>query len=193
MPVVPTVDASKLRELSKKLGEIDVALKRQVGKDIKAALNPLKDGIMREIPRQAPSRGFEHGGRTAWKSTNIAVYATPGGGKGSIARLKIWSTPNNVAFTLADLAGTRGKYTGTRREHTRRTRDGVVKIRESKSYKSGLGRGLVEKLNEDAELSAGGKGGRYAWAAFLKHRPKLVREIERVIDEFAKLVEKELY
>ena len=191
MPVVPTIDASKLRELSKKLGEIDAALKRQVGKDIKAALGPLMDGVKNEVPQQAPTRGFAHKGRTSWGSTKIAAYATPSG-KTSIARLEIWSTPNNVAFKIADLAGTRNKYTGTRRAHTRRGKSGLINVGESKQYRSGLGRGLVDKLNE-IPLSSGGKGGRYAWAGFLKHRPKLVREVERVIDKFAKMVESEVY
>lgn len=193
MPVVPTIDASALRELSKKLGEIDASLKRQVSKDIKTGLNKLKDGVAREVPQGAPIRGMQHNGRTSWGSTKIAAYATPGGGKGSIARLEIWSTPNNVAFKIADLAGTRNKYTGTRRAHTRRGRSGMVAVGESKAYSRGLGRAMVDKLNQVQPLSAGGKGGRYAWAGFLKHRPALIREVEIVLDKFAKMVESQVY
>ena len=193
MPVVPTIETSALRELQKKLGEIDASLKRQVSKDIKDALGPLKDGVMREMPSEAPIRGFRHSGRTSWGSTKIAAYATPGGGRGSVARLEVWSTPNNVAFKIADLAGTRQKYTNTRRAHTRVGRNGVVSVRESKAYSGGLGKAMVEKLNQVQPLSAGGKGGRYAWAGFLKHRPKLVREVELILDKFAKMVESQVY
>jgi len=40
MPIRPTIDSSSLRILSKALGDIDPALRRQVGKDIKNALRP---------------------------------------------------------------------------------------------------------------------------------------------------------
>lgn len=191
MPVVPTIDTSALRELNKALAEIDPALKRQVGKDIKTALGPFKDAVMRDIPQEAPISGFRsHRGRTHWGTTKIAAYASPGGGKGSIARLEVWSTPNNVAFKIIDLAGTRRKYSGTRRTHARVTRSGVTQVRQSATSS---GEAMVRALDQRQPLSAGGKGGRYAWAAFIRKRPVLIGEVEKILDKFAKIAESRMY
>ena len=145
---------------------------------------------MSKIPTEAPLRGFGHGGRTAWSTPAIGVYATPGGGKGSVARLEIYGKGDRkAAFKIADLAGTRKAGKAVRREHTRGTRNGAVTVRP---HPTRSGEVLIDRLQRKQPLSAGGKGGRYAWAQFLANRPVLIREVEKILDKYAEIVEKRL-
>lgn len=185
MPVVPSIDTSNLKALNAKLKEIDPALTRQMTKDIKSAVAPFKDAIMREIPQEAPLSGFRgHTGRTVWGKTKIQVY---GASRKSIARLEIWSVPNNVAFKIIDLAGTRNNFSNKRRAHARQGRSGIVQVRESATRS---GEAMVKALNRRAPLSASGKGGRYAWEAFIKRRPVLIKEVEKILEKFARIAER---
>jgi hypothetical protein len=187
MPVVPTIDTSALRELNKQLLAIDPELKKQVGKDIKNALRPFASAIMSKVPTQAPVRGMIHGGRTAWSTPTIGVYATPGGGKGSIARLEIFGKGDRkAAFKIADLAGTRNEGKGFRKEYTRVGRNGAVTVR---GHSTRSGEDLTRVLQSRHPLSSGGKGGRFAWAQFIANRPILIREVEKILDVYAKIVE----
>lgn len=184
MPVVPTIDTSALRALNAKLKEIDPALTRQMTKDIKTAVGPFKDAIFRDIPQEAPLSGMVHTGRTSWQKTKIQVY---GQSRKSIARLEVWSTPNNVAMKIADLAGTRNNFSDKRRPYTRQTRSGLVSVQ---GHPTRSGRALVAGLQRKAPLSAGGKGGRYAWKAFIKRRPVLIKGVEQILEKFAKVAER---
>lgn len=187
MPVVPTIDASALKKLNAELKELDPALTRQMTKDIKTAVGPFKNAIMSDIPQEAPIRGFRgHSGRTSWGKTKIQVY---GQSRKSIARLEVWSTPNNVAMKIIELAGTRNNFSDQRRAHARNTRFGVVQV---PAHPTRSGRALVAALKRDQDLSAGGKGGRYAWAAFIKKRGVLIGEVEKILNKFADIAERKL-
>jgi hypothetical protein len=107
-----------------------------------------------------------------------SVHVTPGGGRGSLARIEVYSTPNQAAFKIADLAGTRGKY-GNGQES-----------KGSPSYLiMGQGEDMVSRLADFGLLSAGGKGGRFAWANFMKKRPALVRRVEARLDIYCREIE----
>lgn len=187
MPVVPTIDTSALRELNKQLNQIDVELRKQVGKDIKTAIKPFAAAIMAKVPTAPPLTGFVHNGRTGWGGLAMGVYAAPGGGKGSIARIEIYGKGDRkAAFKLADLAGTRNSGSGVRRAHTRNG----VSVKEGPTRS---GETLIRRLQQRQPLSAGGRGGRYAWAQFIANRPVLIREVEKILDKYAKIVESKVY
>lgn len=187
MPVVPTIDTSNLKALNAKLKELDPALTRQMTKDIKTAVGPFKDAIARDLPDGPPIRGFGgHTGRTSWGKTKIQVY---GSSRKSIARLEVWSTPNNVAMKIADLAGTRNQFSDRRRPYARQTRYGIVSV---EGHATRSGRALVQALQRKRPLSSGGKGGRYAWASFIRRRPVLIKEVEKVLEKFARIAERGL-
>lgn len=166
MPIVPTIDVSALRTLNKKLNELDPDLRKQVGKDIKGALASQVSRIQAAVNMFRPPRGMIHNGRTAWGAPKVSAYATPGGGRGSVARIEIYGPAKaRAGVKIADLAGTRG------------------------NIKSAQGAVFVAALNRSAPLSAGGRGGRLGWANFIRSRPVLIAEIEKVLDKFAKIAE----
>lgn len=63
----------------KELGTIDKQLKAQVVKQMKHAAKPLADAIQSYIPPEAPLSGFDHAGRTGWKTGRSTVVVKYGG------------------------------------------------------------------------------------------------------------------
>lgn len=164
MPVRVSIDTETLRAVNKRLGEIDPELRKAVGKNIKDAIRPTADRIKARIPQQPPLSGMRHSGRTAWRGANVGAYATPGGGRGSIARLEVFGRGQyRAGVKIGDLAGTRGRYVRGER-----------------------GRKFIDNLSRRYPLSAGGKGGRFGWANFMKERPFLIDEVVDIIDGYVK-------
>lgn len=187
MPVRVSINTDSLRRLNKGLAEIDPDLRKAVGKNIKSAVRPTAARILSRIPSDAPVSGMRTGGRLAWSKPRVGVYATPGAGRGSIARIEIFgSKPDRRGgFKMADRAGTRSNFSGVRREHTRQTRNGLVKVRQSRTNS---GQVLARVLEQRYPLSAGGKGGRFAWQNFMKEKPFLVNQVLDIINGFVNTV-----
>jgi len=156
-----------LREFNRKLQQINPELRKQVGKDIKAALGPQVNAMKSRIPTQPPLSGMGgHRGRTAWRGVNVSAYASPGGGKGAIARIEVFGRGQGRAIVkMADLAGTRGSY--------------IQGVR---------GRKFVQNLERRYPLSASGRGGRFAWANFIKTRPILIDNVVKILNKYADTV-----
>jgi hypothetical protein len=74
---------------------------------------------------------------------------------------------------MADLAGTKNNY-----NDGSTSKDGRYRI-------NGQGRAMVSRLNDFAKLSQGGKGGRFAWAGFMQHRPFFLRTVVKRLDEYS--------
>lgn len=183
MPVRVSVNTDSLRRLNKGLADIDPELRKAVGKDIKSAVRPTASRILSRIPSDAPLSGMRGGGRLAWSKPRVGVYATPGAGRGSIARIEIFgSKPDRRGgFKMADRAGTRSNFSNVRRAHMRQTSRGMVQVRESRTSS---GRILAQRLQQRYPLSAGGRGGRFAWQNFMKEKPFLVDQVLEIIDGF---------
>lgn len=164
MPVVPTIDVSKLREFNRKLQQIDPELRKQVGKDIKSAMQPQISAMKSRIPQQPPLSGMAgHGGRTAWRGVNVSGRAAPGGGRGAIALIEVFGRGQGRAIVkMADLAGTRGSY-----------------IRGER------GRKFVQNLERRYPLSASGRGGRFGWANFIRTRGVLIDNVVKVLNKYS--------
>jgi hypothetical protein len=164
MPVRVSIETDTLRAVNRRLKEIDPDLRKQVGKDIKEAIRPTAARIKARIPQQPPLSGMRHAGRTAWRGVNVGAYATPGGGRGSIARMEVFGRGQyRAGLKIADLAGTRGRYVRGER-----------------------GRKFIDNLDRRYPLSAGGKGGRFAWQNFMKERPFLIEEVVDIINGYVK-------
>lgn len=162
MPVRVSVNTDSLRRLNRALADIDPNLRKEVGRDIKDAIRPTAARIKSRIPSQPPLSGMRHSGRTAWRGVNVGAYATPGGGRGSIARFEVYGRGQYKAgVKIADLAGTRGRY-----------------------VRGPRGRKFIDNLNRRYPLSMGGKGGRFAWQNFMKEKPFLVDQVLEIIDGF---------
>lgn len=180
MPVVPTIDVSALRIVANRVKEIDPSIRKDLISGIKKDLNPYAQRIVDSVPRLGVAgsmRGFGHDGRTGWSKVRSSVYVTPGGGAKSIARIEIYGQGDKrAAFKIADLAGTRGNYG-----------DGAFSKGGFYSYLiNGQGRDMVSRLTDFALLSAGGRGGRFAWAGFMRYRPIFIAGVEKRLDEYAK-------
>jgi len=165
MPVRVEIDTSTLRAVNRRLREIDPDLRKQVGKDIKQAVAPTAAKIKSRIPQQPPLSGMGHSGRTAWRGVNVSAYATPGGGRGSVARMEVFGRGQyRAGLKMADLAGTRGSY-----------------------VKGPRGRRFIANLDRRYPLSMGGRGGRFAWQNFMKERPFLIKEVVDIINGYVKM------
>jgi hypothetical protein len=181
MPLRAVVDSSVLREAAKRVKQIDPEIKKGFVRDLKTDLKPYARSIAGDVPtlgRPGAMRGFGHAGRTRWTKVTGSSYVTPGGGRGSLARIEIYGSgaTGRAAFKMADLAGTQNDYG-----------NGLyAKLGSSPWYLiNGQGQDMVSRLADFGKLSAGGKGGRFAWAGFMKHRPKFVQQAITRLDQYS--------
>ena len=190
MPAVkPVVDTSQLREAQKLVKEIDPKIRTQLIRDLKGDLKPFANQLVSMIPTKAPLSGMaNHDGRTRWEAPTSSVHITPGGGRGSLARIEVFSKqPFGAGFKLADLAGTRNRGTRVRREYTRSINGRRVAVR---SHGTTSGDVLIQRLQSRYKLSAAGKGGRFVWGNAMKMRPALVEMVIQRLDEYAQRIER---
>jgi hypothetical protein len=183
MPVRAEIDSRKLREVARKVRELDPEIRKEMTKRLKKDLTPYAKQIARDVPTlgtPGKMRGWGHNGRLAWGPVQGSAYVTAGGGKGSVARIEIFGRgQRRAAFKYADLAGTKNQF-----------RDGeMAKSNGSLFYRiNGQGRAMVERLNDFGKPSAGGKGGRFAWAGFMKYRPQFLAITIKRLDNYAQKV-----
>jgi hypothetical protein len=183
MPVRAEIDSSQLRLVARKVRLLDPEIRKEMTKRLKKDLTPYAKHIARDVPvlgSPGAMRGWGHNGRLAWGPVQGSAYVTAGGGKGSVARIEIYGRgARRAAFKYADLAGTKNQF-----------RDGeLAKSGSRKSYRiNGQGRAMVERLNDFAQLSQGGKGGRFAWAGFMKYRPVFLKITIKRLDDYAQKV-----
>jgi len=178
MPLKAVVDSSMLREAAKRVKQIDPEIRKGFIRDLKTDLKPYAASIVANIPGKGnpPLSGMDAkrrvGGRTdmAWGGARAGVYVTPGGGRGSLARMEIYGPGNYKAgFKMVDLAGT-SSYTNTEQ-----------------------GRIMNARLQERFPLSEGGKGGRFAWSGFMKYRPVFVQKVIVRLDQYAREINRRFF
>ena len=109
------IEYDGLKQALREIGKIDPALRRQITKDIKSAMDPLVSAIKDSIPSSPPLTGQKHNGRTAWKneSKNIVVKVdtrkarkrniSAGAEYESISTVRI--TAKGAALSMTDMAG----------------------------------------------------------------------------------------
>jgi hypothetical protein len=183
MPAYPVIDSSALRLAAKQVKAIDPEIRKRLLRGLKADLAPSGARIAALVPQlgvPGSVRGFGHKGRTAWGKVKASTHVTPGGGKGSVARFEVYTSPNQAALKIADLAGTKGQYNN----------GNYSKGGNQPYFINGQGEDLVSRLSEVSLLSAGGKGGRFVWANFMKERPALVRKVEASLEIYAEQISK---
>ncbi len=109
------VEYDGLKQALREIQKVDPALRRQITKDIKDAMNPLLSAIKDSIPSSAPLTGQAHNGRTAWKneSKNVSMKVdtrkarsrnlAQGAQFESVGTVKI--TAKGAALSMTDMAG----------------------------------------------------------------------------------------
>ena len=161
------IDALVVKRLVAELKDIDPALARQLGKDLKSALMPFAQSIQREMPSESPLSGMVHNGRTGWSPAIVKVASTPGAGYGrSIARIVIEPKPK-PGLRIAEFAGSSN--------YTRST---------------GPGRSFIKNLDDAGFPLVKGRGGRFGFAAYYKKQPQMLQIIQTVIDRFVNMTNK---
>ena len=68
-----SIEYDGLKQVLREIQKVDPALRRQITKDIKNAMNPLLSAIKDSIPSSPPLTGQKHNGRTAWKAESKNV------------------------------------------------------------------------------------------------------------------------
>jgi hypothetical protein len=109
------IDYSGLKDALREIGKVDPALRRQITKDIKSAMDPLVSAIKDSIPSTPPLSGQKGYSRTSWKneSKNVVVKVDTrkarkrnvslGAQYESIGTVKI--TAKGAALSMTDMAG----------------------------------------------------------------------------------------
>jgi hypothetical protein len=109
------IEYDGLKQALREIQKVDPALRRQITKDIKNAMNPLLSAIKDSIPSSAPLQGQKHNGRTAWKaeSKNVSMKVDTrkarsrnlslGANFESVGTVKI--TAKGAALSMTDMAG----------------------------------------------------------------------------------------
>lgn len=138
------IEYTGLKQALKEIQKVDPALRRQITKDIKEAMNPLVSAIKDSIPPSAPLSGQKGYSRTSWKNEakNVVVKVdtrkarnrnlSQGANYESVATVKI--TAKGAALSMTDMAG-RGANQ-TRNKNPYRARPNFASALNSK-----LGRG----------------------------------------------------
>ena len=182
--IKPVIDGAALQALKQDLRGLDQSLHLQVAKQITGYLRPIAKTMAASLPQQAPIRGFgRHSGRTVWSGVKGQAYSSPfasPGRAGSVARIELFGGGKDLAaFKIADLAGTKERYG-----------DGNLSRMDAlgRQYTiRGQGRAMVEALSQKYPLSAGGRGGRFAWPAFMKSRPQIIDRTIDILNKFAEM------
>jgi hypothetical protein len=190
MPLRAVVDSSMLREAAKRVKDIDPEIRKGFIKDLKSDLKPYANSIAKDVPvlgRPGAMRGFGHGGRTRWSKVRASVYVNPGGGRGSLARIEVYGSgaETRAAFKIADLAGTKNDYGN----------GNMAKMSNGQPLYQIMGQGqdMVSRLTDFGKLSAGGKGGRFAWSGFMKHRPAFLKKSIKRLDEYSDRISRRFF
>jgi hypothetical protein len=109
------IDYSGLKDALREIGKVDPALRRQITKDIKSAMDPLVSAIKDSIPSTPPLSGQKGYSRTSWKNEqkNVVVKVDTrkarkrnvslGAQYESIGTVKI--TAKGAALSMTDMAG----------------------------------------------------------------------------------------
>jgi hypothetical protein len=171
MPLRAVVDSSMLREAAKRVKDIDPEIRKGFIKDLKADLKPYAAQIVAGIPgKGAPPLSNFALGEKRWDATGASIHVTPGGGRGSLARIEIYGKgQGRAAFKIIDRAGTRNLP------------------------ETNQGDAMIYNLRRRFPLSANGKGGRFAWAGFMQHRPAFVKQVIVRLDEYSDRISRRFF
>lgn len=164
------IEYDGLKQALREINKVDPALRRQITKDIKNAMNPLLSAIKDSIPSSPPLKGQRHNGRTAWKneSKNVTIKVdtrkarsrnlAQGAQFESIGTVKI--TAKGAALSMTDMAG-RGTNQ-TRNSNPLRARPGFAGI-----LTASLGRGPS----------------RFVWARSDDYLDEITRNVDKIVIE----------
>jgi len=163
------IEYDGLKQALREIQKVDPALRRQITKDIKNAMNPLVSAIKDSIPSTPPLSGQKGYSRTSWKneSKNIVVKVDTrkarkrNAGQGaqfeSIGTVRI--TAKGAALSMTDMAG-RGPNQ-TRNKNPFRARPNFAEA-------------LTSKLRSPS---------RFVWARSDDYLDEITRNVDKIVIE----------
>lgn len=153
-----TVDRNQLTELRNRLKEIDPALLRALGKELKAELQPFANTVQGKLPAASPLSNFNTWIDKEYVAPKVKVAARPGAG---------WGKPL-VMFTVDGVGNKIVEFAGKGKKNYVKTNQGAAMIR-----------------NLDAVQSSPGKEGRFLFQAYKSSRRSSQEAVGRVLERFA--------
>lgn len=184
----------QIRELQRKLREIEPSLRTEFMREIKAIGKKPQEAIQKAIPLEAPLSGMNKG-RIKWgeaktgkgaKSTTIR-FRTKAGGK-SLTTTLLSIRVNSAATSIADMAGRSGRSVGKGYRSSgyskpiiRNYKDGAQSVEFRRRATAKNGESFIRNLNS----ALGNKASRMAWKAVEKDLPRISNEVQFVVNKWA--------
>jgi hypothetical protein len=165
MPVRPVIEGADFRSSLKMLKTVDPDIVKDLRRSLRSAVGPDAKAIAAAMPRTAPLSGMANRGRLAWAGKfSGTVVLTPGRGRRGVSNLVGLRIRGNpdAGFRMAELAGSRSRGSTPQ------------------------GRAMI------ANLPGNPRGGRFAYARFVKDRANLIKKAEQVIESFVGRLNKRL-
>lgn len=154
-----------LRETLLEIRELDTLIFKQVKKNIESAVSPLATKVQAAIPTTSPLTGFNHDGRTSFKSSENKVkvktsFKRPRANR-PLSLLKIVVT--GVGINIIDMAGRRS------------------------SGKTVEGKAMITALNMKV-----GRASRFLYPAVEKNMSLIDRTLQQALEDASRIANKNL-
>ena len=185
-----SASVNDIRELQRRLKRIDPEFRKQLLRQSKEAAKPVQKAVKDTLGSITPPSGMTRG-RLNWNAstdakgrvhspTDVKIeFRTKSSGSRlvtSLVRVRVASP----AVAMADMAGRSGRYIDAGYKGTGRTRMYKWKNTQRMHTVNGQGRGLIRVL--------GGKASRFVYPAAEASLPEAKSKVEKVVSDFAKLV-----
>jgi hypothetical protein len=176
-----------VRQMQRKLKEIDPDLRKQLLRDAKAIGAKAATKIQSAIPPVSPLRASNSRGRLSWdhqvnnKGQVLAAnktqvqFRTSGSGRSATTSLVAVKLVAPMTI-IADIAGRSGKQMNKGYKGSGFTREFDRNGIQVRMRLNGQGYGMLEKL--------GGGASRFAWPALIQDKPQLEAEVLAVLDRY---------
>lgn len=161
-----SVDRASVRQLNDWLKTLDKDAQREIKRGIKAEVGSVTKqmtGHINSLTPMPPMSGFNSGGAWGWSDPTVKPSLRLSAGRGKpVAQITAQGRKSGMKrmFSIAERAGTR-----------------------SAGY-TDAGRKMIDVL--DSRYPGSGKGGRFAWEAWLEYRPELVDAVQSALNGLAK-------
>lgn len=168
-----------VRELQRRMKEVEPRLRTEFMRDIKAIGKPLESQIKVGIGQITPLSGMlADKGRLGWGNgyapdKTTIQFRTAMGGRSlttTLLRVKVWSP----AVIISDMAGRSGRYVGKGRRN-----DNAKPTTRMRNANPRKGAAFIRSLNE----ANGGKASRKIWPAAEQSLPAVSAAVTRRLDE----------
>jgi hypothetical protein len=168
-----TVEVFGIRETLAEIRDVDKDLFFKIRAQMKRGGDTLGQRIQGNIPLIAPTSGFRHSGRTAWKpATTKTVVSGRNARKGQTGATPLLTViVNGAAVSMADMAGRGGAKT-----RLKRTR--------SYAWKGGRRTHAVTTQGQAMIRALGGSPSRYVWPEAEKSLPFIQSTVLMGVEQY---------